>query len=63
MHMKSFGRRTALIIDANGGDSSLSAQSCGHTMKTKVEYYQGEVDWESVHKSHRAHHPAFVEGW
>ncbi len=49
--------------DANGGDSSLSAQSCGHTMKTKVEYYQGEQDWESVHKSYWAHHPAFVEGW
>ncbi len=49
--------------DANGGDPSLSAQSSGHTMKTKVQYYQNEVDWESVHKSYREHHPAFVEGW
>ncbi len=49
--------------DANGGDSSLSAQASGHTMKTKVQYYQNEVDWEEVHKSYQDHHPAFVEEW
>lgn len=49
--------------DANGGDSSLSAQASGQTMKTNVEYNQREVDWEAVHKSYREHHPAFVEGW
>lgn len=49
--------------DANGGDPSLSAQASGHTMKTKVKYYQNEVDWESVHKSYQENHPAFFEGW
>ncbi len=49
--------------DANGGDSSLSAQASGHTMKTKVKYYQNEVDWEAVHRSYRENHPAFTEGW
>ncbi len=49
--------------DANGGDSSLSAQASGHTMKTKVKYYQNEVDWEAVHRSYQENHPAFVEGW
>lgn len=49
--------------DAAGGDSSLSAQSCGHSMRTKVLHYQGEVDWESVHSSYRAHHPAFTKNW
>jgi len=49
--------------DAEGGDPSLSAQSCGHTMKTKIRHYQGEVDWDSVHKSMREHHPAFKEKW
>ncbi len=49
--------------DANEGDSSLSAQAAGHTMKTKIKHYQGEQDWEAVHKSYQKHHPAFVEGW
>ena len=49
--------------DAEGGDPSLSAQSCGHSMKTKIRHYQGEVDWDSVHKSMREHHPAFKEEW
>jgi integrase len=49
--------------DANGGDASLSAQSSGHSMRTKVQYYQNEVDWEAVHKSYMVNHPAFVEGW
>jgi len=49
--------------DAEGGDPSLSAQSCGHTMNTKIRHYQGEVDWDSVHKSYREHHPAFKEKW
>jgi len=49
--------------DAEGGDPSLSAQSCGHSMKTKIRHYQGEVDWDSVHKSMREHHPAFRENW
>lgn len=49
--------------DANEGDSSLSAQAAGHTMETKIKHYQGEQDWESVHKSYREHHPAFVEEW
>ncbi len=49
--------------DANGGDASLSAQASGHTMKTKVKYYQNEVDWEAVHRSYQENHPAFVEGW
>ncbi len=50
-------------VDANGGDPSLSAQAAGHTMRTKIKHYQGEQDWETVHKSYREHHPAFVEGW
>lgn len=49
--------------DANGGDSSLSAQASGHTMKTKVKYYQNEFDWEEVHRSYLENHPAFREGW
>ncbi len=49
--------------DANEGDSSLSAQAAGHTMKTKIKHYQGEQDWEAVGKSLREHHPAFVEKW
>jgi len=49
--------------DANGGDASLSAQASGHSMRTKVQYYQNEVDWEAVHKSYMVNHPAFVERW
>lgn len=49
--------------DANEGDSSLSAQAAGHTMKTKIKHYQGEQDWEAVHKSYKEHHPSFVEKW
>lgn len=49
--------------DAGGGDSSLSAQAAGHTMETKTKHYQGEVDWEAVHKSYREHHPAWKYGW
>jgi len=49
--------------DAGGGDSSLSAQAAGHTMKTKVKYYQGAVDWEEVKNSYQKNHPAFKEGW
>lgn len=49
--------------DANEGDSSLSAQAAGHTMKTKIKHYQGEQDWEAVGNSLRKHHPGFVEGW
>jgi integrase len=49
--------------DANGGDASLSAQASGHNMRTKVQYYQNEVDWEAVHKSYMTHHPSFVEEW
>lgn len=47
--------------DANGGDASLSAQASGHNMRTKIQYYQNEVDWEAVHKSYMVNHPAFVE--
>ncbi len=49
--------------DASGGDSSLSTQASGHTMKTKVKYYRNEVDWEAVHRSYLENHPAFTEGW
>ena len=49
--------------DANEGDSSLSAQAAGHTMKTKIKHYQGEQDWEAVGTSLRKHHPGFVEGF
>jgi len=49
--------------DANEGDSSLSAQAAGHTMKTKIKHYQGEQDWEAVGKSLTEHHPGFVEEW
>ncbi|MCJ7616752.1 MAG: hypothetical protein MUO43_09480 [Desulfobacterales bacterium] len=49
--------------DANGGDASLSAQASGHTMKTKVKYYQNGVDWEAVHRSYQENHPAFREEW
>lgn len=49
--------------DAGGGDASLSAQAAGHTMDTKTKYYQGEVDWEAVHKSYKEHHPSWKHMW
>ena len=49
--------------DAAGGDSSLSAQASGHTMKTKVKYYQNDVSWNAIHDSYKKNHPAFKEGW
>lgn len=49
--------------DSSEGDSSISAQAAGHTMKTKIKHYQGEQDWEAVGKSFREHHPVFVQGW
>lgn len=49
--------------DAAGGDPSLSAQAAGHTMKTKIKYYQRDVDWNAVRDSYQKHNPAFVEDW
>jgi len=49
--------------DAAGGDSSLSAQASGHTMKTKIQYYQNDVKWDEVHNSYKANHPAFNQDW
>ncbi len=49
--------------DAGGGDSSLSAQASGHTMKTKIRYYQNDVKWEEIHDSYKKNHPAFKDRW
>lgn len=50
--------------DNAGGSRKISAVAAGHSMAVKEKHYEkvGE-DFEQVHESYRAHHPAFVEMW